>query len=45
MREIQEQLEKKDWRDVLNEAQKKYSLDWPDQKDEESDPAFQQMWR
>ena len=43
--EIQNDLENKDWRGVLADAQNKYEMDWPDDRDElEEDPAFQQMW-
>jgi hypothetical protein len=46
IQEIQEVLEKKDWRNVLDEAKNKCEIEWPDDQEEvESDPAFQQMWK
>ena len=30
VKEIHEELEKKDWRNILDEAQKKYEIQWPD---------------
>lgn len=46
IQEIQNELEKKDWRNVLDEAKNKYEMEWPDDKDEiEEDPAFQKMWK
>ena len=44
IREIQDHLENKDWRGVLEEAQNKCQLDWPDDREEvEEDPEFQKM--
>lgn len=46
IQEIQNELEKKDWRNVLDDAKNKYEMEWPDDKDEiEEDPAFQKMWK
>lgn len=46
IQQVQTELEKKDWRNVLDEAQHKYELDWPDDTEEtQNDPAFQQMWK
>ena len=43
--EIQTQLENKDWRGILADAQNKYELEWPDDREEvQEDPAFQKMW-
>lgn len=45
IREVQEELENKDWRGILAEAQNKYELEWPDDREEvEEDPEFQKMW-
>lgn len=42
---IQEELQNKDWRNVLAEAQNKYEIEWPnDQEEIQEDPAFQKMW-
>ena len=42
---MQDQLEAKDWRGVLQDAQQKYEIDWPNDSEEvQEDPAFQQMW-
>jgi len=32
--EVQAQLEEKDWRGVLADAQNKYELEWPDDREE-----------
>ena len=46
IKEIQDELEAKDWRNVLMEAQKKYQIEWPDDREEiEEDPDFQAMWK
>jgi hypothetical protein len=46
VKEIQDELEAKDWRNVLMEAQKKYEIEWPDDREEiEEDPEFQAMWK
>jgi hypothetical protein len=46
IQEVQNDLEKKDWRNVLDEAKNKYELEWPDDSEEtQNDPAFQQMWK
>ena len=29
IKDIQNQLERKDWRNILNEAQRKYEVEWP----------------
>ena len=43
---MQDTLEQKDWRRVLDESKQKYEMEWPDDKEEaENDPAFQQMWK
>lgn len=43
--EIQNELENKDWRGVLADAQNKCQIEWPDDQEEvEEDPAFQKMW-
>jgi hypothetical protein len=34
VKEIQDELEAKDWRNVLMEAQKKYEIEWPDDREE-----------
>lgn len=45
IKEVQDALEAKDWRNVLAEAQNKVEIEWPDDREEvEEDPAFQQMW-
>ena len=45
IREVQEELENKDWRGILAEAQNKYQMDWPDDSEEvQEDPEFQKMW-
>jgi hypothetical protein len=45
IREVQDVLEAKDWRNVLADAQNKVEIEWPDDREEvEEDPAFQQMW-
>jgi|JI9StandDraft_1071089.scaffolds.fasta_scaffold945949_2 hypothetical protein len=34
IREIQDELEKKDWRNVLEEAKQKYEIEFPDDREE-----------
>lgn len=42
---MQREMEQKDWRGVLDEAQNKYELEWPDDSEEiQEDPAFEAMW-
>jgi len=46
IKQIQDELEAKDWRNVLEEAQKKYEIEWPDDSEEiQEDPEFQAMWK
>lgn len=46
IQEIQNELQKKDWKNVLSEAQNKYEIQWPDDSQEvQNDPAFQEMWK
>ena len=46
IKDVQEELEKKDWRNILDEAQQKYEIEWPDDREEiNEDPAFQEMWK
>lgn len=43
---MQAELEKKDWRNVLDEAKNKYEMEWPNDSEEvQNDPAFQEMWK
>ena len=46
IQEIQQTLEQKDWRRVLDEAQNKYEIEWPNDSEEiQEDPAFKEMWK
>lgn len=46
IKEIQDELEAKDWRNVLAESEKKYEIEWPDDSEEiQNEPEFQAMWK
>lgn len=41
----QQEMENRDWRNVLEQAKNKYELEWPEDDEEiENDPKFQALW-
>lgn len=42
--DVQQYMEKKDWRGILDEAKQKYEVEWPEEEDIEEDETFQKLW-
>lgn len=42
---MQNEMEEKDWRGILEQAKHKTELDWPEEENMDEDPAFQELWK